>query len=173
MSRKNKITLILGGARSGKSSYAQSLAEASGRPVTFVATAQALDGEMSKRIQKHRAERPAGWETLEIPCDLLRVVNKSGVVFRVNIEDFFIRLHWHDRIRYSILLDMKDEMGMYDGVASKLVNLVQGLRVHLADAAIHMCLLYHHRDSRHQEENCICFACKALVRWAQSTLSCS
>ena len=38
--------------------------------MTFLATAQALDEEMSTRIQKHRSERPAGWETLEIPCDL-------------------------------------------------------------------------------------------------------
>src|SRR5215216_729307 len=64
------ITFILGGARSGKSSYAQSLAEATGKSVTFIATAQALDEEMSTRIQKHRAERPAGWETLELPGDL-------------------------------------------------------------------------------------------------------
>jgi adenosylcobinamide kinase/adenosylcobinamide-phosphate guanylyltransferase len=65
-----KITLILGGARSGKSSYAQNLAEKSGRTVTFIATAQALDEEMSTRIQKHRVDRPAGWETLEIPCEI-------------------------------------------------------------------------------------------------------
>jgi adenosylcobinamide kinase/adenosylcobinamide-phosphate guanylyltransferase len=64
------ITLILGGARSGKSSYAQSLAEETGKSVTFLATAQALDDEMSARIQKHRAERPAHWETLEISKDL-------------------------------------------------------------------------------------------------------
>jgi len=65
-----QITLILGGARSGKSSYAQSLAESSGKSVTFLATAQALDEEMSARIQKHRAERPAHWETLEIPLGI-------------------------------------------------------------------------------------------------------
>ena len=64
------ITLILGGARSGKSSYAQSLAEETGKSVTFLATAQALDDEMSARIQKHRAERPAHWETLEVPRDV-------------------------------------------------------------------------------------------------------
>jgi adenosylcobinamide kinase / adenosylcobinamide-phosphate guanylyltransferase len=64
------ITLILGGARSGKSSYAQTLAEESGKSVTFIATAQALDDEMSARIQKHRAERSANWETLEIPLDI-------------------------------------------------------------------------------------------------------
>jgi adenosylcobinamide kinase / adenosylcobinamide-phosphate guanylyltransferase len=65
-----RITFILGGARSGKSSHAQNLAEAAGRSVTFLATAQALDEEMSTRILKHRAERPVGWQTLEIPFDL-------------------------------------------------------------------------------------------------------
>ena len=50
--------------------YAQSLAEESGKTVTFIATAQALDDEMSARIQKHRAERSADWETLEIPVGI-------------------------------------------------------------------------------------------------------
>lgn len=62
-----KLTFILGGARSGKSDYAQRLAEETGKPVTFIATAQALDDEMSARIQKHRAERPVNWDTLEVP----------------------------------------------------------------------------------------------------------
>ena len=76
------ITLILGGARSGKSSYAQSLAEETAKSVTFLATAQALDDEMSARIQKHRAERPANWETLEIPLDIATHVRqiKSDIV---------------------------------------------------------------------------------------------
>jgi adenosylcobinamide kinase / adenosylcobinamide-phosphate guanylyltransferase len=64
------ITLILGGARSGKSSHALCLAEESDRTVTFIATAQAMDEEMKARIQKHRAERPAGWETLELPTGI-------------------------------------------------------------------------------------------------------
>lgn len=63
----SKITLILGGARSGKSSYAQKLAEETGKSVTFIATAQGLDEEMSARIQKHRSDRPPNWETLEVP----------------------------------------------------------------------------------------------------------
>jgi adenosylcobinamide kinase/adenosylcobinamide-phosphate guanylyltransferase len=65
-----RLTLILGGARSGKSSFAQSLAEATSESVTFVATAQALDEEMTRRIQKHRLERPGSWETLEIPLEV-------------------------------------------------------------------------------------------------------
>lgn len=77
-----KITLILGGARSGKSSYAQTLAEETGKSVTFIATAQALDEEMSARIQKHRAERPAAWETIELPFNVAACVQqiKSEVV---------------------------------------------------------------------------------------------
>mgnify|MGYP001233737851 CR=1 FL=1 len=66
----SKITLILGGARSGKSSYALRLAEESYKSVTFIATAQAYDDEMSARIQKHRAERPATWQTLELPLNI-------------------------------------------------------------------------------------------------------
>ncbi|MBI1794469.1 MAG: bifunctional adenosylcobinamide kinase/adenosylcobinamide-phosphate guanylyltransferase [Chloroflexi bacterium] len=80
--KPNGLTLILGGARSGKSFYAQSLAESSGKSVTFLATAQALDEEMSARIQKHRAERPAQWETLEIPLGIASHIQqiKSDVV---------------------------------------------------------------------------------------------
>jgi adenosylcobinamide kinase / adenosylcobinamide-phosphate guanylyltransferase len=65
-----KLTFILGGARSGKSSHAQHLAQQSSKRITFIATAQALDDEMSTRIQKHRADRPSEWKTLEIPQDI-------------------------------------------------------------------------------------------------------
>ena len=82
MNEKGKITLILGGARSGKSSHAQYLAEQTGKSVTFLATAQALDDEMSTRIRKHRAERPADWDTLEIPFNIASHISqlKSDVV---------------------------------------------------------------------------------------------
>lgn len=63
----SKLTFILGGARSGKSSYAQKLAEDSGQSITFLATAQPFDDEMSVRIKKHKEERPDAWKTLEIP----------------------------------------------------------------------------------------------------------
>ncbi len=62
-----KLTLILGGARSGKSFYAEQLAAAQGDDVLYVATAQAFDEEMTARIIAHRAQRPASWRTLEAP----------------------------------------------------------------------------------------------------------
>jgi adenosyl cobinamide kinase/adenosyl cobinamide phosphate guanylyltransferase len=64
------FTLLLGGARSGKSSMAQRLALASARPVVVVATADAGDAEMAERIRRHREGRPPGWLTLEVPLDL-------------------------------------------------------------------------------------------------------
>jgi adenosylcobinamide kinase/adenosylcobinamide-phosphate guanylyltransferase len=64
------LGLIVGGARSGKSRAAVALAARTGRPVVFVATAEARDDEMADRIGRHRAERPAGWVTVEEPVSL-------------------------------------------------------------------------------------------------------
>lgn len=61
----NGLTLILGGARSGKTSYAQEQARQIGGNVLYVATAAAGDDEMQMRIEAHRASRPAEWQTLE------------------------------------------------------------------------------------------------------------
>jgi len=63
-----KIVLATGGARSGKSGWAERrAAELAGDDVTYVATAEALDEEMARRIARHRAERPAAWATVESP----------------------------------------------------------------------------------------------------------
>jgi adenosylcobinamide kinase/adenosylcobinamide-phosphate guanylyltransferase len=63
-------TLVLGGARSGKSRFALDRPPAGAR-VTFVATARAGDPEMAERIERHRAERPPHWRTVEEPWDLV------------------------------------------------------------------------------------------------------
>jgi len=59
-------TLIIGGARSGKSHFVQELAQRLGKPVLFVATAVAGDKEMRQRIEEHQRARPAAWSTLEV-----------------------------------------------------------------------------------------------------------
>jgi adenosylcobinamide kinase/adenosylcobinamide-phosphate guanylyltransferase len=77
-----ELILILGGARSGKSTFAQHLAQdLGGEGVLFVATAEAGDDEMQARIEKHRQERPPNWRTLETPRDAGRsIMAHSGRV---------------------------------------------------------------------------------------------
>ncbi len=65
-----RLTLVLGGARSGKSRFAEALVIARPAPWLYVATAQALDAEMAERVAEHRRRRAPGWETAEVPLDL-------------------------------------------------------------------------------------------------------
>jgi adenosylcobinamide kinase/adenosylcobinamide-phosphate guanylyltransferase len=71
----NKITLILGGARSGKSSYALSLAKKY-KKVVFIATCLGLDKEMRERIRLHKEARPKHWETFEEPKEPAKLIGK-------------------------------------------------------------------------------------------------
>jgi adenosylcobinamide kinase/adenosylcobinamide-phosphate guanylyltransferase len=71
------ITLLLGGARAGKSRYAQEMASRLGRRVLYVATADGLDAEMNARIEAHRASRPSSWRTLEAREDVARAIEAA------------------------------------------------------------------------------------------------
>lgn len=71
------FTLLLGGARSGKSHYAETWAAEHGRQVLFVATAQAFDDEMRERIDAHRAARPPHWTTLETPLNVAHTLRAA------------------------------------------------------------------------------------------------
>lgn len=69
-------TLVLGGARSGKSRYAEGLGESFESRI-YIATAEALDGEMAERIARHRGDRGAGWTTIEAPAALAEAVREG------------------------------------------------------------------------------------------------
>ena len=84
--RQGSVTLVLGGARSGKSRYAQQLAEQS-RHVVFVATAKASDEEMRLKIERHRKDRPQEWRTIEEPLDLPKVLGENGLGSEVIVVD--------------------------------------------------------------------------------------
>ena len=81
------VTLVLGGVRSGKSRYAQRLADRSNR-VTFIATAERRDDEeMRLKIERHRSERPNDWVTVEEPLELARAIESSSSVCDAVIVD--------------------------------------------------------------------------------------
>ena len=81
------LELILGGARSGKSRLAERLAAESGLAVTYIATSQALDGEMTARIAHHRERRPAHWTLVEEPLQLARVLREQAAANRCLLVD--------------------------------------------------------------------------------------
>jgi len=70
-------TFVLGGARSGKSRYAESLITARPQPWVYIATAEAHDDEMAARIAEHKARREAGWQTIEAPHELPEALNAA------------------------------------------------------------------------------------------------
>jgi len=81
------LELILGGARSGKSRFAERLAADSGLAVTYIATSQPLDGEMTERIAHHRDRRPAHWTLVEEPLQLARVLREQAAANRCLLVD--------------------------------------------------------------------------------------
>jgi adenosylcobinamide kinase/adenosylcobinamide-phosphate guanylyltransferase len=72
--RRNKLVLVLGGARSGKSSFALNLAGKLFRKPVYLATAQAIDAEMTERIRLHRSARSQKWNCVEEPLDAAKVI---------------------------------------------------------------------------------------------------
>ncbi|EFH81363.1 bifunctional adenosylcobinamide kinase/adenosylcobinamide-phosphate guanylyltransferase [Ktedonobacter racemifer] len=78
--KRPRLVLVLGGARSGKSTFAEHMAKASGREVAFIATATASDEEMRERIVRHRADRPEQWVTIEEPLDLAKAIREGAQV---------------------------------------------------------------------------------------------
>jgi adenosylcobinamide kinase / adenosylcobinamide-phosphate guanylyltransferase len=78
MSSVPKLTLVIGGARSGKSRYAEGLIAALPPPWTYIATAEPGDEDMAARIDAHRQRRGADWRTIEAPCDLRAALAACG-----------------------------------------------------------------------------------------------
>lgn len=115
-----RLILVLGGARSGKSTFARRLAqERGGDEVLFIATAEAGDEEMQRRIEKHRLERPTGWRTLEVGQHLGPAILAHAGDVKVVLVDCLTLLV------SNLLLDAEDPFA--PEVEAKVVAEVKGL----------------------------------------------
>lgn len=81
-----ELTLVLGGAASGKSAFAEGLAMATGRPRIYLATAQILDEEMRLKVEKHKKMRGDGWQTIEAPLDLAPPLRAAGTEYVILLD---------------------------------------------------------------------------------------
>ncbi|MBN1438824.1 MAG: bifunctional adenosylcobinamide kinase/adenosylcobinamide-phosphate guanylyltransferase [Anaerolineales bacterium] len=120
-----KLTLILGGARSGKSAHARRLAEERGGRVVYVATAEAGDDDMRARIRRHRSERPAGWTTLEIPRGVAEVFTKDPPQADVIVLDCITLLVSNAMLAGTENEDPLDESAAEGRVESELNGLLR------------------------------------------------
>ena len=111
-----RLTLVLGGARSGKSRHAEGLVMATPPPWLYVATAQAFDEEMTVRIAQHRSRRADGWRTIEAPLDLAGVIAEHANSGRTMLIDCLTL--WLS----NIMLNGRDVESAYDMLAAALTT---------------------------------------------------
>jgi adenosylcobinamide kinase/adenosylcobinamide-phosphate guanylyltransferase len=128
-----KLTLILGGARSGKSSYAQVLAEQHGGPVFYIATAQPLDPEMKFRIENHRMDRPKEWVTLEIPSGIATALQQQPITAGVIILDCLTLLVTNLLMAAAPDEDNPDENAAFQSVEDELDQLLPAMQASRSD----------------------------------------
>ncbi len=120
-----RLILVTGGARSGKSSFAEQYAARHGRRIAYIATSQVLDEEMKFRVGLHRGRRPADWDTYEAPFDVHEAVREAAAGHDMLLLDCLT-------VYISNLLcsreDAEDQAGNYELVkeaCDKLVAAVQ------------------------------------------------
>jgi adenosylcobinamide kinase / adenosylcobinamide-phosphate guanylyltransferase len=128
-----KLTLILGGARSGKSNYALQLARQHDGTVLYIATAQALDLEMANRIEKHRLERPKEWITLEVPRGIVAALQQQPGTDGVVILDCLTLLITNLLMAASPNEEHPDEDAALRSVEEELVQLLPVMQASRSD----------------------------------------
>ncbi len=111
-----KLVFVTGGARSGKSTFAEEYAKKIGGPVIYVATAIAFDEEMTNRIAKHQAQRPKTWKTLEAYLD----IPTKLLLLNPNVKTILL-----DCITVLINNVMMDEINDWENITREEINLIE------------------------------------------------
>jgi adenosylcobinamide kinase/adenosylcobinamide-phosphate guanylyltransferase len=126
-----RLIFLLGGARSGKSHYAEQWARTTGHQVLFVATAQAFDEEMRERIQRHQAERPATWHTLEAPQQVAPALQSA---LASDLHDIVL-LDCITLLAANVLLALAEDCTQEEANQAVLVEIEQLLSVYQQSSA--------------------------------------
>lgn len=125
------LTFILGGARSGKSTYAESLAQANGERVLYVATAEILDDEMKRRVEIHQSRRPVSWSTLDAPMQVAQTLENH---LQAKSYDAIL-LDCVSLLTSNILLTLPEESpeaNAWEAVQQELAPILAVIRKHAA-----------------------------------------
>lgn len=128
-----KLILLTGGARSGKSTQAQRLAEQHGSRILFIATATADDDEMRTRIEKHQQERPAGWVTREIPHGIAKALTDHPIQTDYVILDCLTLLVSNVMLLGVTDFDHPDETAASQRVEAEIVSLLNTIQTSSVD----------------------------------------
>jgi adenosylcobinamide kinase/adenosylcobinamide-phosphate guanylyltransferase len=123
--QRARLTLVLGGARSGKSRYAEGLITAGPRPWVYIATAEARDEEMASRIAAHQARRAAGWQVIEAPHALADALGSAPAGGAVLID--CLTLWLSNLMEAALKVDtetalLEKALAAYDGAAVLVAN---------------------------------------------------
>jgi adenosylcobinamide kinase/adenosylcobinamide-phosphate guanylyltransferase len=128
-----KLTLVLGGARSGKSAYAERIAAQSGAAVLYVATAQPLDDEMRTRVAAHKLQRSVTWQTLEVATDVGRYLLAHPPHQSVIVLDCLTLLVSNLVLQAARDIDQPDESAarvMVEGEIKELLKAIEDVPAH-------------------------------------------
>jgi adenosylcobinamide kinase/adenosylcobinamide-phosphate guanylyltransferase len=128
-----RLTLILGGARGGKSTYAQKLARERSHNVTYIATAQAMDEEMRARIAIHQQERPGGWRTIEASKNIADHLPKETLQEGVILLDCLTMLVSNILLEASGSEDTPDEASAIPAVEAEITSLMDAILASTAE----------------------------------------
>ena len=148
---KGKLNLVLGGSRSGKSEFAERMAERSGKRVTYIATAAVFDEEMAVRVKLHRERRAKDWVTIEEETDVLGVLSTGdkGDVFLLDCATVWLTnlFFYQQRIAPDSALDIT-ERRILEQVAGLAETIKRGLDLIVVSNEIGLGVVPAHHQGR-------------------------
>jgi adenosylcobinamide kinase/adenosylcobinamide-phosphate guanylyltransferase len=121
----SRIILITGGARSGKSRFAEELALGFGNPLAYIATCEAKDQEMLERIERHRMRRGSAWSTFEEPYYLAGAIRRYDDLYRVMLVDCITLWLTNLLLKYDdvqkVMADVNDFASLFSSIKTPLI----------------------------------------------------